>query len=316
MTIACDSTQTIAPRSLTDSNSSWHAFLRLKVEKRGLRSALTAIKHCGPLYVQKPFFPEGEDLAHIYVLHPPGGLVSGDALHIEADLCAKTRALLTSPGAGRAYRSRADGQLQKQSVLLRVAPGASIEWLPQENIIYPGAQTAFDTTIQLSPESHLIAWDITSLGLPARKERFDHGRLTQTFSIWQNQQPQFFERFILNDTNRHLLHATAGLQGFPVQGLFVAGPFSDTNTLLDVVTQSRALLSHYEPDSPVFDTKIHDASDQHYLRSGITSVGHFFVMRSLSTDTLLIKNLFLKIWQLVRPALLQRPACPPRIWAT
>ena len=46
------------------------------------KTRLGKTSHFGPLRVQRAFYPEGNICAHLYLLHPPGGLVAGDYLTI------------------------------------------------------------------------------------------------------------------------------------------------------------------------------------------------------------------------------------------
>ena len=79
----------------------WPAALSLQLRADRIGTRITDARHHGPLYVQKPFYPEGPECAHIYVLHPPGGIVSGDTLTIDIELRDSARAVVTSPGACR-----------------------------------------------------------------------------------------------------------------------------------------------------------------------------------------------------------------------
>ena len=47
---------------------------------------LTTRAHRGPLVVQRPFYPEGPGVPHVYLLHPPGGIVGGDSLRVEVSV--------------------------------------------------------------------------------------------------------------------------------------------------------------------------------------------------------------------------------------
>ena len=54
------------------------------------------------------------DCPHLYILHPPGGLVSGDNLRLQADMQENACAVLTTPSSGKFYRARDNGTLQVQ----------------------------------------------------------------------------------------------------------------------------------------------------------------------------------------------------------
>ena len=48
----------------------------------------------------------------------------------------------------------------------------------------------------------------------------------------------------------------------------------------------------------------------------ITRLGNFYVGRYLGDSAEKARAQFVRWWQLLRPGLLQRDACPPRIWLT
>jgi urease accessory protein len=137
------------------------------------RTILVHREQRGPLAVQRPFYPEGST-CHVYVLHPPGGLVGGDVLAIEVRVGEGAQALITTPGAAKLYRSL--GPTAEQTQRLRVAAGGSLEWLPQENILFPGAQARLRTELDLEPGAAFIGWEVQCLGRPAIGERFETGR--------------------------------------------------------------------------------------------------------------------------------------------
>jgi RHS repeat-associated protein len=97
-----------------DSALNWQAGLRLGFVRSGARTQLAHTSHRGPLRVQRPFTPEGLDCPHLYILHPPGGLVSGDNLRLQADMQENACAVLTTPSSGKFYRARDNGTLQVQ----------------------------------------------------------------------------------------------------------------------------------------------------------------------------------------------------------
>src|ERR1700731_2638714 len=89
---------------------------------------LTDRRHYGPLRVQKALYPEHPSVCHAVVIHPPGGVVGGDQLQIEARVGAAANALITTPGAAKWYK--ANGHVSRQQIRLEAAAGAALEWLP------------------------------------------------------------------------------------------------------------------------------------------------------------------------------------------
>ena len=112
---------------MTAAATAWPARLNLSFAERAGRTVLTGQRHSGPLLAQKPFYPEPYGCCHVYLIHPPGGIVGSDALGRGA------HALLTTPGATRFYRS--NGPLARQDQALHLADGAALEWL-QSPVIY------------------------------------------------------------------------------------------------------------------------------------------------------------------------------------
>ena len=132
--------------------ASWPASLSLGFAKRQRGVRLVRAEHEGPLYVQKAFYPEGEHCAHCYLLHPPGGLVTGDQLNITIQAETGSHALITTPGAGRVYKAREQSGVQTQSIHLQVEAQACLEWMPLETILFPHARARLNTRIDLAEQ--------------------------------------------------------------------------------------------------------------------------------------------------------------------
>ena len=287
---------------------SWLAKLDLRMEKKSRGTRLTRSRHRGPLYVQKPFYPEGPDLAHVYLLHPPGGLVSGDHLQISIDAKCDAAVLVTTPGAARIYRARDEQPLQRQSVTLDVGPNASVEWFPLETIVYNGANVELYTVINLTEESCFIGWEITCFGLPASGEPFVSGTFQQHYRILRKGRPLFIDRFSLTDTSRErMLSGSAGMNNHAVNGFFLAGPFAQTKGNGDTAERMEALMA-----------SLREASDELSLSKygAISKVGDLFIGRYLGSSAEQSRKLFTAWWKILRPLVLGREACAPRIWST
>jgi len=269
----------------------WHAHLRLAFAPGPDRTILAHREQRGPLAVQRPFYPEGSP-CHVYVLHPPGGLVGGDRLEVAVRVGEGARALVTTPGAAKLYRSL--GPTAEQVQLLRVAAGGSLEWLPQENILFPGARARLRTELDLEPGATFIGWEVHSPGRPAIGERFETGEADLSLRIRRSGVPLLLDRLRLADGKG--LDGAGGLRGYPVTATLAACP-ADPDDL-------EAVRSHADPGGD---------SD---LCWGVTLLGDLMLVRCLARGSEPVHRHFRAVWGILRPLLLGRPACPPRIWAT
>jgi urease accessory protein len=281
-----------ALRSGSELEPGWSAELELGFDVVAGRSVILHKRHCGPLTVQRPFYPESSDLAHVYLLHPPGGIVSGDQLFVQVEVASGARALVTTPAATKFYRS--EGRVAEQRQLLRVSAGASLEWLPQETIIFGTAQACTHTRVELEPGAVFFGWDIVCLGRAASGDHFAAGRLKQAFEIWQGARPLWIERSDF-DARGPVRQAAWGLAGRRVFGTFVCSGHS-----APAVAAARSVAAH-DPERELFS---------------VTQTRSAIVCRYLGDSTERARQVFSEAWAALRPLLLGRPASPPRIWLT
>lgn len=275
--------------STTPLSGGWRAELALGFAARDGRTRLAWRKQRGPLAVQRPFHPEGE-VCHLYLLHPPGGVVGGDRLEIGVDVAADAHALLTTPGATKFYRSGGDEALQHQR--LNVADGATLEWFPQENIFFPGARAALKTQIELHGAARFMGWEIQCLGRPANREPFAGGELSLQLQLRRDGRPLLLERLMVDDATG--LNGAAALRGHPVTATFVASG-------VDVAQRDHVRAGLQTRDGDFIATTLLD---------------DLLVVRYLGHSTEAARKAFVAAWSLLRPALWSREACPPRIWST
>ncbi|MFM7427983.1 MAG: urease accessory protein UreD [Elainella sp.] len=200
---------------------SWQGCLRLAFEPRSDRTLLSQVQVQAPLKVQRPFYPEG-DVCHTVMLHTAGGIVGGDRLEITARLQPQAQVLLTTAAATKVYRS--NGLEAQQTTDLRLAAGACLEWLPQETILFNGAQFRQKLRVDLAADATWLGWEITRLGRSARGERFETGHWRSQIEVWQDQRlvwvdPQWVEG------GGEMLTSLHGLAGAVVVGSFaLIGP--------------------------------------------------------------------------------------------
>ncbi len=294
-------------KPIDDSNWHWQAHLELVLSARGERGTrLTRNRHSGPLYVQKPFYPEGKALAHIYLLHPPGGLVSGDTLTLNITLEEQAQSLVTTPGATRMYRARDNSPVQRQHTNLNLQEGATLEWFPMEAIVYNQAHAELETKITLQDNSTIFAWEITCFGLPASDEKFEQGFFKQRYIIEkkaeQNNKPLFIDNLIVDQKNNtKLFAASAGMQNKTVSGFFISGPCTIERKQREVLTEGlREILLSKNLENLI----------------SVTWVNDFCVVRYLGDSAFQARKAFTALWHYLREELINRKACEPRIWLT
>jgi len=279
----------VEPRIADQQARGWKACLSLAFGLDGRRTTLRRKVHDGPLVVQKPLYPEGEALCHAIVVHPPGGIAGGDELRIDARVCAGAAALLTTPGAAKWYRS--NGPLARQAVALDVQ--GSLEWLPQEAIVFDGARAESSLEADLDADARFLGWDIVCLGRTGSGEAFTRGSYRTRIGIRRQGRPLWVERGRI-DGGSALLASPAGLGGHPVFGtLFACAPGLGRDQLNAV----RAV----EPESG------HGAAT---LLPGI------LLGRYLGDSSEDARRYFVALWRRLRPALVDREAHEPRIWRT
>ena len=263
----------------------WRARLALEFVRRPTRTVLQRRRHEGPLLIQRPFYPEGE-VCHAYIIHPPGGVVGGDELTVEVDVAAQAHALLTTPAAGKFYRSAgASAQLAQR---LTMHDGL-LEWLPQENIFYPGAQVRAVTRADLTGSARFLGWEISCYGLPAGSAAFDCGRVRQGFELWRQGQPLLLEHLRMD---AECQRARWGLAGQVACGTLVAYPAAapQLSAVRDGLGEADGIAA--------------------------TLVDDVLLVRATDARADRIRQRFIHLWSLLRPALMGREAMAPRIWST
>ena len=275
-----------------ESNTEWRAQLDLEFSKSDNKTILSHRKHFGPLHVQKPFYPELNGTCHLYILHPPGGVVGGDHLNIGVDVKSNAHALITTPAAGKFYRSA--GPMAKQEQIATVAPKGTLEWFPSENIIFSGARASIKTKIELSSDSNFVGWEISCLGRPASNENFNKGELDQRFEIWRDGRPLQIERLWLKGEDLSL-GSKWGLHGFPVVGNMVC------------VTDKKGFLDSMR--------NLANASTEQDLFS-VTQVDDIILCYFLGNSCEKARNYFIDVWKIFRREVIQIEAVEPRIWKT
>jgi urease accessory protein len=288
----------------------WHASLKAIVGIRGEKSQLIASEHFGPLRLQKALWPEGtagRSPVHLLMLHPPGGIAGGDSLDASFDIEENAHALITTPGAGKWYRSL-DEQLAPatvepatQKITLSVGSNASLEWLPQEVIVHDGAIAKSAVEIRLDPSAAMMGCEILVLGRKDYGETYQTGEFKQALHLYRA------DRLIWSDKSlirRDWLALDSSLKRYHVNGTFwVCAPAE----ILSKITENDV------GELEVAASRLVDG----FGVLGVSRVAPtLLLVRGVAMNPEKLRLAFLSIWQKLRPIVLQRDAVVPRIWNT
>jgi urease accessory protein len=286
------SAQPASDRAHFGQADGWRASLELSFDRRADKTVLARSRHFGPLRVQRPFYPERNGTCHVYVLHPPGGVASGDQLRVELALEADACALLTTPGATKLYRSRgAEAHIVQR---MSLAEGACLEWLPQETIVFDGAEASLETQIDLAPGAVYAGWEIVCLGRPACGESFERGRLRSALRLRRGGRLRYAERGDYLGGGP-VLSQPWGLGGAPVFGLFVLA------------------------DERADESWVERVREQVQCQAGnfaVTLMSGLLLGRYLGSSTLDARASFESMFGVLRPLYTSGTAITPRIWRT
>ena len=169
-------------------DSGWHgrAWLRFR------RGADGRSSHQGgataPLRVQRGF-SRADGRCELPLLHTAGGLVGGDRLSVEAMLEEGSRALVTSVAAQKVYgsvgrlRRSPAGLWARQDLRLELQPGADLEWLPQELVLYADALYEQTLRVELAEGASWLGMELVRLGRTAAGEQLARGRWRSALEI-------------------------------------------------------------------------------------------------------------------------------------
>ena len=137
---------------------------RLILGSRAGAPRIDGLQQSGSAKVMLPDRALGEAI----FLNTSGGLTGGDRLRYELRLAAGLHVTATTQTAERAYASL--GEIAVAEIELDVGDGASLDWLPQETLIYEHARLRRRTNVTLGHDARLLLVETVVLGRHAMGE--------------------------------------------------------------------------------------------------------------------------------------------------
>ncbi|WP_250265626.1 urease accessory protein UreD [Rhodovastum atsumiense] len=157
-----------------------HGVLEIAFRRRGERTVLADLRQEGCL---KARFPRPHDGLEAVTLNTSGGIAGGDGLRSAITLHEATRVTLAAQAAERFYRTLPSDLPARIRTAVTLAPGAALEWLPQEAILFDGC--AFDRALDVTMAADAAFLGVESLvfGRAAMGERLRSARIADAIRI-------------------------------------------------------------------------------------------------------------------------------------
>jgi urease accessory protein len=247
-----------------------------------------------PLRVLFPV-PAAGDPPVAVIVTTSGGLVAGDQLDIHVELAQGAVAHVTASAAEKVYRSTGRTTTIRQT--LSIGPGAALEFLPPETILFDGARLHRETIIDLAPGSAFLGGDIVVFGRRARGERFTGGLLREVWELRCDGNLAWGDALHLEDDVGRIIDDPACFDGAAAFAtMILSPPAGDVRSFLDcarVVQSARAATG---------------------LSAGATAVSGLVIARWLAADAALLRRAYADLACHFRSTALGLPPRLPQVW--
>jgi urease accessory protein len=146
------------------------------------QTRLTELHQRDPCRVLFPD-PEPGDPPEAVMVTTSGGVTGGDTLRMAVEVGPGARAFAATQAAEKIYRATKTGAPCTIDVSVGVGAEASLDWLPQETIVFEGARLKRRTVADVAAGGSLLACEMVVLGRAASGERFTSGLLLDAWSV-------------------------------------------------------------------------------------------------------------------------------------
>jgi len=263
----------------------------------GRRDGVTRLAHLyqrDPLRVLFPV-PAAGDPPVAVIVTTSGGLVAGDRLDIRVELAQGAAAHVTASAAEKVYRSTGRTTTIKQT--LSIGPGAALEFLPPETILFDGARLRRETIIELAPGSAFLGGDIVVFGRRARGERFASGFLREAWELRRNGELVWGDALHLEHQIGRIIDDPACFDGAAAFATMILSPHAeDARSLLEATRV------------------VQSSSRTAGLRGAATTIAGLVIARWLAEDAAVLRRAYADLACHFRSAALGLPDRLPQVW--
>jgi urease accessory protein len=272
-------------------NNDWiigkHALLDLQIYRGPQRTEVHPVRWRTPYHWLGCHYQDGDDEPFIPLVNTAGGYVEGDRAELHVDIREGARALFTTTGSTKFYKSIA-GNTSAERTHVSVGSDALLEYIPDETIPFRKSRVRRDVQISLEKTSRLFLGDILSAGRIhyGDGEVFAFDSLISSTNITVNNRPLVADRIMAVgpqevEALRRLWHGYHHL----------------------------VAVSAYAPDFP--DGLVDELRSR--LRysgqlAGVSKKGDLISVRVLTTETWRAHEALHEAWSVVRPSLAGKSA--------
>lgn len=140
-------------------------------------------------------FLRGEVCEGVFI-NTGGGMAGGDVMRLDVSLDAGAAATLTTQAAEKIYRAQADPT--EIAVRLSLGPGARLDWLPQEQILFDRARLSRRLEADIAPGASLLVVESAVFGRTAMGERVGEGLFRDSWRVRRGAELVFAEEVRLD----------------------------------------------------------------------------------------------------------------------
>jgi urease accessory protein len=154
---------------------------RVAFARRDGQTRLTDLYQRDPCRILFPD-PEPGEPPQAVLVTTSGGVTGGDSLTMAIEVGPGAEAVAATQAAEKIYRA-AGSDPCTMDIAVTVGKGATLDWLPQETIVFQGARLKRRTVADVAPGGSLLACEMVVLGRAASGERFTSGLLLDAWSV-------------------------------------------------------------------------------------------------------------------------------------
>jgi urease accessory protein len=236
-----------------------HGESRVVFARRDGQTRLADLYQRDPCRVLFPD-PEPGEPPQAVLVTTSGGVTDGDSLAMGIEVGPGAEAVAATQAAEKIYRAARSTEHCAMDIAVTVGEGATLDWLPQETIVFQGARLKRRTVADVAPGGSLLACEMVVLGRAASGERFTSGLLLDSWSVRRSGKLAWVD--------------TLRVEGETPNG---AG-FGETNALATVV-------GVWDEPQPRFEQARALLENADAVRAGVTLVNGVVIARLLGEAT-------------------------------